>query len=287
MPIGGNLSYTINESLSDSEWTAPINVPAVFGGTPRRIESITIHHWGSFGQTHDGVVDFFVNRNPNTSAHFVVSDGRIHCLVSPVNAAWAAGNAYGNATSIHIEARPERTPGDVKTVAWLVHWLRKQYGANLPLKAHREWSPTACPGIWDLAEVDRQARALSAPVKPAAPKPIVKPAPKPAPKPAAKPAPTPAGLHWIVEKNDTLGEIAAHYGVNLSVLMKHNKITNPGIIHVGQKISIPGPLVWVVDPGDTLAEIAAHYGLTTAVVAARNGIKNVNALRVGQVIKIL
>jgi N-acetylmuramoyl-L-alanine amidase len=280
------MSYTINESLSDSEWTAPINVPAVFG-VPRRIESITIHHWGSFGQTHDGVVDFFVNRNPNTSAHFVVSDGRIHCLVSPANAAWAAGNAYGNATSIHIEARPEMSPGDLKTVAWLVNWLRKHYGANLPLKAHREWSPTACPGIWNLAEVDRQARALN--VAPA-PKPVAKPAPKPAPKPVAKPAPkpaTPAGLHWIVEKGDTLGEIANHYGVNLSVLMKHNKITNPGIIHVGQRISIPGPLAWIVDPGDTLGKIAAHYGMDVKVLAAKNGIKNVNAIHVGQTIKVL
>lgn len=280
------MTYTINESLSDSEWTAPINVPGVFG-VPRRIESITIHHWGSFGQTHDGVVDFFVNRNPNTSAHFVVSDGRIHCLVSPVNASWAAGNAYGNATSIHIECRPEATHGDYKTVAWLVKFLRDNYGANLPLKAHREWSPTACPGQWDLARVDREARALSAPVKPAAPKPVVKPAPKPAPKPVAKPLPVASsGLHWKVEPGDTLGEIASHYGVNLSVLMKHNGITNPGIIHVGQKIAIPGPLVWVVEAGDTLNGIAAHYGISAGVIAQRNGIRNVNALRVGQVIKI-
>lgn len=164
------MSYTINEQLSDSEWTAPINVPAVFG-TARRIESITIHHWGNFGQTHYGVVDFFVNRNPNTSAHFVVSDGLIHCLVSPANAAWAAGNAYGNATSIHIECRPEATDGDYRTVAWLVAFLRKNYGENLPLIRHSQWSPTACPGQWDLTRLDKLARAQTS-----------TPAPAPAPK---------------------------------------------------------------------------------------------------------
>lgn len=180
------MGYIINEQLSDTEWTAAINALATFG-TPRRIESITIHHWGSFGQTHYGVVDFFVNRNANTSAHFVASDGLIHCLVSPANIAWAAGNAYGNSTSIHIEARPEMTDGDVRTVSWLVAWIRSAYGANLPLKKHSEWSATACPGKWDLARVDREARAWTAAEfsgASAAPAPAVA-APKPAPAPVA------------------------------------------------------------------------------------------------------
>ena len=156
------MTYTIDESLSDQQFTPPDLVDDVFG-VPRRFESITLHHWGVFGQTHDDVNAFFVNGNPNTSAHFVVSDGRINCLVSPANAAWAAGNAYGNATSIHIECRPEATDGDYRTVSWLVNWLRQTYG-NLPLKAHREWSPTACPGIWDLGRVDREAHAWDSPI---------------------------------------------------------------------------------------------------------------------------
>lgn len=268
------MSYTIDESLSDNEFTAAGNVGAVFG-TPRRFESITIHHWGSFGQTHDGVNNFFLKRNSNTSAHFVVSDGRINCLVSPANAAWAAGNAYGNATSIHIECRPEATDGDYATVAWLVSFLRQHYGSSLPLKAHREWNATACPGKWDLARVDRLSRGATV-------------TPQSTPAPAAPaPAAVPTGLHWIVERGDTLGAIAAHYGVSASKLASFNGILNVNSISVGQKIAIPGPLVWIVDPGDTLAEIAAHYGLSVDVVAARNGIKNPNAISVGQTIRIL
>lgn len=277
------MTYTIDESLSDGEYTAAGDVAGVFG-TPRRYESITIHHWGVFGQTHNDVVDFFVNRNRNTSAHFVVSDGRINCLVSPANAAWAAGNAYGNATSIHIECHPEATSGDYATVAWLVSFLRANYGANLPLRPHNSWSATACPGIWDLSRVDREARAVGTAIKPAP-----KPAPKPVKAPVKAPAPKPAttGLSWIVERGDTLGGIAGHYGITVTKLATANGIKNVNALKVGQRLTIPGPLVWTVDPGDTLAEIAAHYGMAVSVLAAKNGIKNPNALSVGQVIKVL
>lgn len=190
------MTYTIDESLSDQQFTPTDLVDDVFK-VARRFESITIHHWGSFGQTHDGVNAFFVNGNPNTSAHFVVSDGRINCLVSPANAAWAAGNAYGNATSIHIEARPEATDGDYRTVSWLVHWLRQMYGKNLPLKAHREWSPTACPGKWDLGRVDREARAWGAP------------APAPAPTPAPPAQEEEEAVKTLTLINDGSGKIWA------------------------------------------------------------------------------
>lgn len=154
--------YTIDESLSDTDFT-PAAVVAQAFGTSRSYESITVHHWGSFGQTHDGVVAFFMRPNSPTSCHYVASDSRIHCLVSPLDASWAAGNAYGNATSIHIEARPEATDGDYATVAWLIAHLRSIYG-DLPLKPHNAWAATACPGKWDLARLDREARSAAAPI---------------------------------------------------------------------------------------------------------------------------
>lgn len=161
------MSYTIDESLSDTDFTPSGLVGAAFG-TPRRYESITVHHWGSFGQTHMGVVNFFMKPNSPTSAHFVASDSLVHCLVSPQDASWAAGNAYGNATSIHIECRPEATAGDYATIAWLISHLRSIYG-NLPLKPHSAWASTACPGQWDLVRLDNLARATTTPAKPLAP----------------------------------------------------------------------------------------------------------------------
>lgn len=147
---------TIDESHTAKGYTPAAQVPAVFG-EPRTIQSITIHYWGATGQTHDGVVDFFCNGPGQTSAHFVASDGRVSCIVSPPDAAWHAGNAHGNATSIGIECHPEATDGDYQTVADLVAWLRTQYG-DLPLFPHNHWTSTSCPGPWDLNRIDQLAR---------------------------------------------------------------------------------------------------------------------------------
>jgi N-acetylmuramoyl-L-alanine amidase CwlA len=144
---------TIDESKTAKGYTPAAQVPQVFGQA-RTIEGIVIHHWGLTGQTHDGVVDFFVNGPGQTSAHFVASAGRINCLVSPPDAAWHCPGK--NATHIGIECRPEATDADYATVAELVSTLRAQYGP-LPLSMHRDWYNTACPGVWDLARIDQLA----------------------------------------------------------------------------------------------------------------------------------
>lgn len=151
---------TINESQTAKGYTPAASVPSVFG-RPRTIESITIHHWGALGQRHDDVVNFFVSGPGTTSAHFVVSAGRIDCIVSPEDAAWHTGTALGNATSIGIECHPEATPEDYQTVAELVKFLRDSHG-NLPLIPHRNWSSTACPGVWDLNKIDQLAAGSAA-----------------------------------------------------------------------------------------------------------------------------
>ena len=76
----------IDESLNAKGFTPGDQVPN------RTIEKIYIHHWGTFGQTHDGVNNFFVNGPGQTSAHYVVSAGRANCLVSPGDVAWHAGS---------------------------------------------------------------------------------------------------------------------------------------------------------------------------------------------------
>lgn len=157
------MTLTINESYTAKGWTPEHLCPAVFAGYARTIESITIHHWGLPGQTHQGVVDFFCTTGPGeTSAHFVASAGRVDCIVSPMDVAWHAGNTRGNATSVGIECRPEASEADYQTVAELVAWLRATYGKDLPLIPHRDWQATACPGIWNLAKLDRMARAITA-----------------------------------------------------------------------------------------------------------------------------
>lgn len=155
----------INETLTAKGYTPAASVPAVFGRA-RTIDGIVIHHWGANGQTHSGVVNFFVNGPGTTSAHFVASSDGVHCLVSPLDAAWHSGNPVGNATTIGIECRPEATTADYQAVAELVAWLRTTYGADLPLTPHRNWQATACPGIWDLNRLDKQARNITSSTPP-------------------------------------------------------------------------------------------------------------------------
>ncbi|MGZ4659703.1 MAG: peptidoglycan recognition protein family protein [Arthrobacter sp.] len=129
----------------------------------RTVEEIVIHHWGALGQSHDDVVKFFVSGPGATSAHFVVSAGRVTCLVSPENVAWHAGDWAENLRSIGIECHPEATDEDYAQVAELVAWLRARFNRPLPLHAHREFISTACPGVWDLGRID----ALASGVQPA------------------------------------------------------------------------------------------------------------------------
>lgn len=161
---------------------------AVFG-LDRKITAITIHHWGSLGQKFQNVVNFLCTNHSPTSAHYVVEDGKVACIVAPANVAWHSGNARGNATTIGIELRPEATAGDYATAAQLIRELRDTYG-ELPLRPHKYWKNTACPGKWDLNKLDRMADALKGKkieVKPSSTKPPVKyPVVKPTPKPVAK-----------------------------------------------------------------------------------------------------
>jgi N-acetylmuramoyl-L-alanine amidase len=237
-----------------------------------------------------GVVDFFVNRNRNTSAHFVASGSNgIHCLVSPQDAAWAAGNAYGNATSIHIEARPECSDEDVRVVSWLVSFLRSHYGENLPLKHHREWSATACPGKWDLARVDREARAWSAAGAPPAPTLTV------APQSTTAPAAVPGAGEFRVDPGDTLSGIAVQFGWTLQSIIDANPGIDPNRIYPGQILKdgnsgyvAPAglPPYCTVDPGDTISGIAQQYGISVQHIINRNPGLNVHLIYPGQRINL-
>lgn len=135
--------------LDETTWSSPnytpaAQVPTVYG-RPRKITGITVHHWGADGQRFETVANYLSRPNGNTSAHFVVEAGRAACLISPANAAWHAGNATGNATTIGIECHPEMTVGDLTSLVELIVWLEGIYGP-LKIYGHRDWSTTACPG---------------------------------------------------------------------------------------------------------------------------------------------
>ncbi len=54
-------------------------------------------------------------------------------------------------------------------------------------------------------------------------------------------------LNYVVQPNDTLGLISRQYGVGIPSLMKANNLTNPDLLSVGKKLTIPPPPA--ADPG--------------------------------------
>jgi N-acetylmuramoyl-L-alanine amidase len=154
------MTYTLRESKSSKNFTPYDQVKAVFG-VPRVVKGITIHHWGALGQKFTDVENFLCTNNTPTSAHYIAEGGLVSCIVSPDDAAWHAGNGVANAETIGIECRPEGDELTYQTVAELIAFLRNIYG-DVPLYPHSHWHATACPGKWDLAKLDRMARAVAA-----------------------------------------------------------------------------------------------------------------------------
>lgn len=137
-----------------------------FGAKSSRPTGVTIHHWGKDGQSHDAVVRWLQGTtagagNTGSSAHVVISAGRVTEIVSPERAAWHAGHPVGNGTTVGVEMRPEASAGDWQTMIEYLADLEQKYG-SLRYYLHKDWSATACPGRYSsrLGEIVNDVNAL-------------------------------------------------------------------------------------------------------------------------------
>lgn len=142
------------------------NSPNYTSGRPYGVECIVIHWWGDpdTNPTFEGVIGTLCSPSRGASAHYVAEAGRVACIVDPDDRAWHAGDGIGvrskgNDRGIGIECNPRQSDGDYETIAELIRDLRGEYG-DLPLVPHRDCSATQCPGSYDLARLDRLARAM-------------------------------------------------------------------------------------------------------------------------------
>ena len=107
--------------------------------------------------------------------------------------------------------------------------------------------------------------------------------------PATRPTtPTAPDLEtiYVVQRGDSLSEIAARFKTTTAQLVALNGIKNKNVIFVGQKIKVPA-YIHVVKSGDTLSGIAERYGTNTNHLVRLNELADANKIYVGQKIKIV
>ena len=100
----------------------------------------------------------------------------------------------------------------------------------------------------------------------------------------------------IIQRGDTLSELALKYNTTVARLVELNNIANPNLIYAGQTLIVPsgetieesngnstsGQTIYIVKAGDTLNKIAAEFGMTAIAIAKENNIRNINLIYVGQ-----
>ena len=116
------------------------------------------------------------------------------------------------------------------------------------------------------------------------------------PTPPTPPTPPEKPIYYTVVRGDALYKIANKYKCTIADLVKWNKISNPNLIYVGQKLIVgwtdtpvppePVKVYYTVKRGDNLSKIAAMYNTTVAQLVSWNNIKNPNLIYAGQVLRV-
>ena len=259
------------------EYITKYNSPNYQKGRPSGIPNcIVIHHWGNDGQKFQNVINYLCRKNGNSSAHYVVEAGKVACIVDPDDRAWHAGR-NGNARGIGIECRPECSQGDLETVAELIAKLRKFYG-NLPLKPHKAFMATACPGRYEakLSWLDKRANEILNGSKSSTSKSTASNVAKP--KTSAKKSVTEIAKEVIAGKwsngNDRKNKLTkAGYSYD-AVQKEVNRLLGAN--------STSKPKTYTIKRGDTLSGIAARYGTSWQSLQKKNNIKNPGLIYPGQ-----
>lgn len=100
-----------------------------------------------------------------------------------------------------------------------------------------------------------------------------------------------SGVH-VVQRGEWLHAIARKYNTTAEAIMRANGLTNPNLLYVGQRLTIPGQgaaqpsgKVHTVQRGETLFSIAMRYGTTVEALKSRNALTG-NIIYVGQQLAI-
>ncbi len=143
-----------------------INSPNFTRGRSQPIKEIVIHWWGDpkANPSIKNVVDHLCNPLVNkpqsrVSAHYVISgtNREVYHLVNNKDTAWHAKQA--NPFSIGLELDPRCRDEDYDVAAEVIAKIWQHHGTKLPLKPHRDYVATECPGNYNLNRLYKEAAA--------------------------------------------------------------------------------------------------------------------------------
>lgn len=88
---------------------------------------------------------------------------------------------------------------------------------------------------------------------------------------------------YVVQEGDTLGNIADHYGLNLSTILWANQLTLRSTIRPGQELSIlpTDGVLYKVTSGDTLSRIARRFNVDADKILSQNQLASADRLHIG------
>lgn len=102
-------------------------------------------------------------------------------------------------------------------------------------------------------------------------------------------------IRYIIQKGDTLSEIAQRYNTTVNELVRLNNIQNPNMIYSNEILLIPtknnsistgsedkNNTIYIVQRGDSLYSIAKRFNTTVQNIVNNNGISNPNLIYPGQ-----
>lgn len=91
-------------------------------------------------------------------------------------------------------------------------------------------------------------------------------------------------ITYLVKEGDTLGKIAANFGINLNTLIWANNLKSSSIIKPGQELIVlpVSGVLHIVKKGDTISSIAKKYKAEISAIIAFNNLNEKEELKIGQ-----
>ncbi|MCP8616046.1 LysM peptidoglycan-binding domain-containing protein [Salirhabdus salicampi] len=90
----------------------------------------------------------------------------------------------------------------------------------------------------------------------------------------------------VVQRGESLWQIAQRYGVPIQQLVEVNDLPSPDQLLVGQAIIVPTEHNHIVQPGESVWNIAQQYGLTIDALLVENQLDDPNVIQPGQVLRV-